>query len=173
MSIVTRELERLCSFPDSRKTSPAEMIAFTKKKSDKERTMPSVKISLSATLRNCVRVHQREQGIRSDLEVAKCVSENARKALSPEDQVLWRSMEAKGFTINGKNVVIEEPEFGDVDVPVVSRDGKLTGYTTGVRQPCRLAGCRGVRIGVAWPGGKRSKPCSKGLDRCGTGWKII
>jgi hypothetical protein len=37
------------------------------------------------------------------------------------------------------------------------------GLTTGAVRECQLSGCRGVRVGVRWPDGKLTYPCSKGL----------
>ena len=46
---------------------------------------------------------------------------------------------------------------------VVSRDGKERGLTTGGSYPCRLEGCRGMRIGVRWPDGRITYPCTMGM----------
>jgi hypothetical protein len=46
---------------------------------------------------------------------------------------------------------------------VVSRSGHLVGKPTGTTRRCRLEGCGGVNIGVRWPDGKITWPCSKGM----------
>lgn len=47
--------------------------------------------------------------------------------------------------------------------PVLSRDGRHKGKTTGAKFHCRLHGCTGMRITVRWSDGKITHPCSKGL----------
>ena len=37
------------------------------------------------------------------------------------------------------------------------------GRLTGGERTCTLGGCRGVRLGVRWPDGKMTWPCSDGL----------
>lgn len=37
------------------------------------------------------------------------------------------------------------------------------GALTGTTRHCRLEGCTGRRLGVRWPDGKITWPCSKGL----------
>ena len=44
-----------------------------------------------------------------------------------------------------------------------SRDRKLRGKLTGGTRDCQLAGCRGIRLGVRWPDGTLTWPCSKGI----------
>ena len=56
---------------------------------------------------------------------------------------------------------------------VVSRDGKLEGVATGKVRRCGLEGCTGIRIMTKWPGGKITYPCSKGMKRLRSGWRII
>lgn len=51
-----------------------------------------------------------------------------------------------------------------LDMPVRSRDGETVGHATGSTHPCRLEGCKGVRITVRWPDDKITYPCSKGLE---------
>ena len=46
---------------------------------------------------------------------------------------------------------------------VYDRAGKIKGRTTGSNRFCRLEGCPGTRIGVRWPDGKITWPCSKGI----------
>ena len=57
---------------------------------------------------------------------------------------------------------------------VVSRDGKVTGKVVGGPTPCPLEGCTGVRMRVAWPDGKRTVPCTKGMEPTGQEgeWRI-
>lgn len=55
---------------------------------------------------------------------------------------------------------------------VRSRDGQRTGEVRGTR-PCQLAGCRGLRLLVRWPDGKRTHPCTKGMTPVtATLWQI-
>ncbi len=59
-------------------------------------------------------------------------------------------------------------------ITVLSSDGKLQGYVTGVQFPCRMTGCNGLRIPTRWPDGRISYPCSKGMDQLPNGdWKIL
>lgn len=46
---------------------------------------------------------------------------------------------------------------------ILSRDGKERGKPTGKTRCCKLEGCSGIRIGVRWPDGKITWPCSKGI----------
>lgn len=55
---------------------------------------------------------------------------------------------------------------------VLSRDGHTEGKPTGGTRSCTLEGCRGNRIGVRWPDGKLTWPCSKGMSNNGSTWKI-
>jgi len=42
------------------------------------------------------------------------------------------------------------------------------------RRFCRLEGCTGQRMGVRWPGGKVTWPCSKGMKSRSNGdWEIL
>lgn len=59
------------------------------------------------------------------------------------------------------------------DTPVYSADGKVVGKTTGGEYPCRMEGCRGTRLGVRWPDGKITYPCSNGMNFTRKGWRII
>jgi hypothetical protein len=46
---------------------------------------------------------------------------------------------------------------------ITSRDGKQRGKCTGTVRRCPLEGCGGIRIGVRWPDGKITWPCSVGI----------
>jgi len=48
---------------------------------------------------------------------------------------------------------------------VLSRDRNTRGRTTGGVRPCTLEACRGLRIGVRWPNGRLTWPCSEGMVR--------
>jgi hypothetical protein len=50
---------------------------------------------------------------------------------------------------------------------IKSRDGKLTGRTTGGTRRCQLEGCSGTRVAVKWPDGNITWPCSEGLIQTG------
>lgn len=52
----------------------------------------------------------------------------------------------------------------DLPVVVISRDGKDRGIPTGGEYPCRMEGCRGQRIGVRWPDGSHTFPCTKAME---------
>jgi len=56
---------------------------------------------------------------------------------------------------------------------VLSRDGKLTGVTSGSAHRCQMEGCMGLRISVKWKDGKTTFPCSKGMLRENGVWKIL
>ena len=61
------------------------------------------------------------------------------------------------------------PIVGD---PFLMRDGTTEGRVVGYRD-CTLEGCRGTRIGVRWPDGKLTWPCSKGCTTTHGGiWKV-
>lgn len=55
---------------------------------------------------------------------------------------------------------------------VYARDGRV-GLATGGARLCSLAGCTGARIGVRWPDGKLTWPCTKGMEYGPDGWKIV
>jgi len=56
---------------------------------------------------------------------------------------------------------------------VLSRDMKLTGTCTGGTRRCPLDGCTGLRVGVRWPDGKLTWPCTKGMRKLSPEkWKI-
>ena len=65
--------------------------------------------------------------------------------------------------------------MSDWPTQVQSRDGKVTGRVTSTSRRCQLEGCGGIRIGVRWPDGRLTYPCSKGLigveGEAGT-WRI-
>jgi len=44
-----------------------------------------------------------------------------------------------------------------------ARDKELAGKPTGAQRRCQLEGCLGRRIGVRWPDGRITWPCSKGM----------
>lgn len=46
---------------------------------------------------------------------------------------------------------------------VFSREGDEKGRLTGGSRFCRLESCTGRRLGVRWPDGKLTWPCTKGL----------
>jgi hypothetical protein len=46
---------------------------------------------------------------------------------------------------------------------VYARGGKRYGLATGTTRRCQLEGCCGTRLGVRWPDGKITWPCTKGL----------
>ena len=56
---------------------------------------------------------------------------------------------------------------------VYSSDTKFKGLTTGSEFPCRMEGCRGMRIGVRWNDGTITFPCTKGLTEVNGKLKIM
>jgi hypothetical protein len=58
-------------------------------------------------------------------------------------------------------------------IKVWARGLKEYGLTTGTEKHCQLEGCTGMRIGVKWPGGNTTWPCSKGMKPYRKGWQII
>lgn len=67
---------------------------------------------------------------------------------------------------------IRKPET-EAGVTVYSRDKKLKGKTTGAAYRCRMEGCMGIRIVVKWQDGHKTHPCSKGMRRNKTHWRIL
>lgn len=63
----------------------------------------------------------------------------------------------------------------DYEIPkyIYDRSGKERGKTTGGTRQCKLEGCSGCRIGVRWPNGEITWPCSKGLKNYRRHMKII
>lgn len=47
---------------------------------------------------------------------------------------------------------------------IINRDGTSKGKMTSYGHHCRMAGCTGRRFSVKWEDGKRTFPCSKGLE---------
>jgi hypothetical protein len=52
------------------------------------------------------------------------------------------------------------------DMPVHDRKpSKRVGFTTGGVRRCQLDGCPGIRVGVRWPDGRMTWPCTEGMDQ--------
>ena len=49
---------------------------------------------------------------------------------------------------------------------------KVAGQVMGTFTPCQLVGCRGLRVWLIWPDGKKTKPCSEGIIKDGNVWRI-
>lgn len=50
---------------------------------------------------------------------------------------------------------------------------ETSGLATGAHHRCRLEGCNGWRISVRWPDGKRTQPCTDGMEELEDGsWRI-
>jgi hypothetical protein len=47
---------------------------------------------------------------------------------------------------------------------ILARDGSVEGTVTNAGRRCRLEGCGGVRLSTRWDNGRRTYPCSKGVD---------
>ena len=60
-------------------------------------------------------------------------------------------------------------------VKVKNRDGDMEGTLTGGNHQCRMEGCRGTRLVTKWPDGKRTFPCTRGMDYDGeqNEWRIL
>lgn len=56
---------------------------------------------------------------------------------------------------------------------IYSSDGLVFGVKTGGMRRCGLEGCRGTKLGVRWPDGKLTYPCTVGLVSHPTGAKLI
>lgn len=68
-------------------------------------------------------------------------------------------------------LVLPDPSY------VIDRDVTKVGLVTGHR-PCRLTGCGAPALCVLWPGGRRTYPCTEGMETLasrgtGTYWKIL
>ncbi len=55
---------------------------------------------------------------------------------------------------------------------VYPRGSASWGLTTGGTRRCQLEGCTGVRVGVRWPDGKITWPCTEGMRVEDTVWFI-
>jgi hypothetical protein len=56
---------------------------------------------------------------------------------------------------------------------IISRNGKETGTLTGGKRQCQMEGCYATRIGVRWPDGKLTFPCSAGMKTVKRGKKEL
>ena len=57
---------------------------------------------------------------------------------------------------------------------VWDRDGRERGQRTGGQRHCALEGCTGMRIGIRWPNGQLTWPCTKGLAQRPDGdWQLL
>lgn len=67
-----------------------------------------------------------------------------------------------------------DPDIYARGLPVRPRTGKMTGRLTGGSRGC-AEGCRGRRLGVRWPDGQLTWPCTKGMtyDAAKQRWKIL
>lgn len=54
------------------------------------------------------------------------------------------------------------PDLADLHY-VINRAGTEVGRVVSRSRRCTLTGCAGIRVGVKWPDGSRTYPCSKGL----------
>jgi hypothetical protein len=56
---------------------------------------------------------------------------------------------------------------------ITSGTGNESGVPTGGTRTCQMEGCRGLLVGVRWPDGKLTWPCTKGMDMSNAeAWKI-
>ncbi len=58
-------------------------------------------------------------------------------------------------------------------IKIYARGGGKTGIASGHVKPCTLEGCNGTRIMVRWPNGRRTWPCSEGLQKREDGYEIM
>jgi hypothetical protein len=71
----------------------------------------------------------------------------------------------KGEEAMNTKVVIARRESGK---------GIVRGVLTGSERSCSMEGCTGRRLGVRWPDGKLTWPCTKGmLFEPRKGWQIL
>ena len=59
------------------------------------------------------------------------------------------------------------------DTDVHNRNGDEVGKATGTYRRCSMHGCTGLRIGVRWPDGRLTWPCSKGVVPIRIGVQIL
>ena len=57
---------------------------------------------------------------------------------------------------------------------VISRGGAMIGQVVGERA-CTLESCGGLCLGVRWPNGRLTWPCTKGMDynEAAQSWQIV
>jgi hypothetical protein len=61
-----------------------------------------------------------------------------------------------------------------VETRVLSADGALTGVARGGGYRCQMLGCTGRRLMVTWSDGKRTRPCTKDMEKLPNGvMKIV
>ncbi len=51
----------------------------------------------------------------------------------------------------------------DKGTRMYNREGTEFGLATGGTRKCQMESCLGIRVGVRWPDGQLTWPCSKGL----------
>lgn len=65
-----------------------------------------------------------------------------------------------------------EPVF-EKGTPVAPRGGGAEGKLTGGWRRCQMEGCMGRRLGVRWPSGEITWPCTRGMDFVEGAWVIL
>lgn len=64
----------------------------------------------------------------------------------------------------------DRPEY-QPGAKVWNFDKSQQGVVVGTRD-CALEGCRGIRLITKWPDGKRTMPCTRGMEFTRGSWKI-
>lgn len=64
-----------------------------------------------------------------------------------------------GVPVRNNNDYIGRKVYGRKSTSFARVAGTITATSV-----CNLEGCRGLRLHVRWPDGKRTRPCSKGCD---------
>ncbi len=55
-----------------------------------------------------------------------------------------------------------------------NREGTEAGTVFSTARRCQMEGCNGIRIGVRWPDGRRTYPCSRGMNEISDDtWRIL
>ena len=90
-------------------------------------------------------------------------------------QVLLQALES-GSPIQMDELIAtwrDEAKSAWAGTRIYARGGGKHGIASGHAKPCTLEGCPGTRVMVRWPDGKRSWPCSKGLEAREDGYEIM
>jgi hypothetical protein len=46
---------------------------------------------------------------------------------------------------------------------ILTRDASMEGKVISATRRCSMEGCLGIRLGVRWPNGRLTYPCSRGI----------
>lgn len=70
--------------------------------------------------------------------------------------------ESSSLAVDVMNTLLPQPDLSSVTW-VLNREGTQSGTVFSTSRRCRMDGCAGIRIGVRWPDGHRTYPCSRGM----------